>query len=383
MTRVLLLGSTGSIGTSTCNCIRRFPDRFRLVGLSTNNNAETLINQAAEFSAEAVCACSARAASVTRDALPSSVRHYQSTHGLVDLVNGLDFDILLNALVGAAGFPPTVAALKRKKRIALANKESLVIGGDLITDLIDRGYGNIIPVDSEHSAIYQCANGEDRRTIESLTLTASGGPFRDTPLERFADLTPEDALRHPTWEMGRKITIDSATMMNKGFEVIEAHHLFGMPYDRLKIVVHPQSIMHSMVTFHDGSIIAQCGLPDMELPIQYALSFPDRLPIEAARLDLSSVGALTFLSPDLERFPCLKLCLDAGAEGGTCPTVLNAANEVAVHQFLEHRISFDRIPVAIEQALTEHTSSPADSEETIGHADRQAREAVLRNLQSL
>ncbi len=378
--KILLLGSTGSIGTNTCNCVRRFNDTFELVGLSTNTNSVALCKQVKEFNVPSVCACSSEAATETRNLLPSSTRIYEGKAGLIDLVNETEFDILLNALVGAVGFPPTVAALKRKKRVALANKESLVIGGDIITSLLLQGLGSLIPVDSEHSAILQCCNGEDISTIESITITASGGPFREKPIEEFNRITPEEALNHPTWSMGKKITIDSATLVNKGFEVIEAHHLFRLPYDKLQIMTHPQSIIHSMVTFHDGAVIAQCGVPDMELPIQYALSFPKRLPIKSTRLDLASIGSLTFAEPDFNRFPCLRLCLEAGRQGGTLPTVLNAANEIAVHYFLNGTIGFTRIPDIIENALNQHPGQKADSVTVIEKIDSETRNRVIKEI---
>jgi len=378
--KILLLGSTGSIGTSTCNCVRRFNDTFELVGLSTNTNGATLCKQVTEFNVPSVCVCSSEAVTETRNLLPSSTRIYEGKAGLIDLVNKTEFDVLLNALVGAVGFPPTVAALKRNKRVALANKESLVIGGDIITSLLSQGLGSLIPIDSEHSAILQCCNGEDMSTIESITITASGGPFREKPIEEFNRITPEEALNHPTWSMGKKITIDSATLVNKGFEVIEAHHLFRLPYDRLQVMTHPQSIIHSMVTFHDGAVIAQCGVPDMELPIQYALSFPKRLPIQSTRLDLASIGSLTFAEPDFNRFPCLRLCLEAGMQGGTLPTVLNAANEIAVHYFLNGTIGFTRIPDIIENALNQHPSQKADSVTLIEEIDSETRNRVIKEI---
>jgi len=378
--KILLLGSTGSIGTSTCNCVRRFNDTFELVGLSTNTNGAALCKQVTEFNVPSVCVCSPEAVTETRNLLPSSTRIYEGKAGLIDLVNKTEFDVLLNALVGAVGFPPTVAALKRNKRVALANKESLVIGGDIITSLLSQGLGSLIPIDSEHSAILQCCNGEDMSTIESITITASGGPFREKPIEEFNRITPEEALNHPTWSMGKKITIDSATLVNKGFEVIEAHHLFRLPYDRLQVMTHPQSIIHSMVTFHDGAVIAQCGVPDMELPIQYALSFPKRLPIQSTRLDLASIGSLTFAEPDFNRFPCLRLCLEAGMQGGTLPTVLNAANEIAVHYFLNGTIGFTRIPDIIENALNQHPSQKADSVTLIEEIDSETRNRVIKEI---
>lgn len=381
--KILLLGSTGSIGISTCNCVRRFKDTFTLVGITANSNLKRIAEQVKEFNAPSVCLCSKEAIKNAHELLPSSVRIFKGTEGLEEIVNETDFDILLNALVGAVGFRPTVAALKRNKRVALANKESLVIGGDIISSLLKEGYGELIPVDSEHSAILQCLNGEDPEAVESITITASGGPFRDKKLEQFNSITPQEALNHPTWSMGNKITIDSSTLINKGFEVIEGHYLFKLPFDKLHVMIHPQSIIHSMVTFHDGAVIAQCGVPDMELPIQYALSYPKRLPIMGKRLDLTETGSLTFAEPDFNRFPCLKLCLDAAKQGGTLTTVLNAANEIAVQQFLNGTISFNQIAEVIEQALNGHQNQKADTVEQIEEIDTQTRNNVLISIKEM
>lgn len=376
--RILLLGSTGSIGTSACRCVQRYPERFQLVGLAANRSAELLVEQTKQFGPEAVYVADSHAAQRITDQLPDTIGVFSGAEGLQAMVNELEYDVLLNALVGSVGLVPTVAALKRNKRVALANKESLVVGGEYITSLLNAGHGELIPVDSEHSAILQCLHGEDSRHIESLVLTASGGPFRELPSDRFASIQPCDALNHPTWSMGSKITIDSATLMNKGFEVIEAHHLFNVDYDRVRVCIHPQSIIHSVVEFHDGAMIAQLGVPDMELPIQYALSYPERLPLQGRRLRLSEIGTLTFSKPDLQRFPCLRLCLEAGRTGGTAPVVLNAANEVAVEQFLAHVIPFEAIAAIIEDALSHHTVEQADSVETIVATDAETRKRIRR-----
>ena len=378
--KILLLGSTGSIGNSTCNCVRRFKDTFTLTGITTNSNHKRLAEQVKEFNIPSVCLCSREAIKNAVGQLPSSVRIFKGTEGLEEIVNETDYDILVNALVGAVGFRPTVAALKRNKRVALANKESLVIGGDIISSLLKEGFGELIPVDSEHSAILQCMNGEDPGAVESITITASGGPFRNKKLEQFNSITPREALNHPTWSMGNKITIDSSTLINKGFEVIEGHYLFKLPYDRLKVMIHPQSIIHSMVTFHDGAVIAQCGVPDMELPIQYALSYPNRLPIMGKRLDLTRIGSLTFEEPDFNRFPCLRLCVNAAKQGGTITTVLNASNEIAVGHFLAGTISFNQIAEVIEQALNGHLNQKADSVEQIEEIDVMTRNQVMENI---
>lgn len=374
--KIVLLGATGSIGTSACNCIRRFPETFSITGMSANGNVDKLLSLACEFHPRALCTGSEdhRGAAVQAD---PSVRLYHGPEGLEALVNETDFDVLLNALVGSVGLRPTIAALKRKKKVALANKESLVVGGELITGLVQSGFGEIIPIDSEHSAILQCLCGENRDSIESIILTASGGPFRNASEETLKKITPRDALNHPTWSMGKKITIDSATLMNKGFEVIEAHHLFDLSYDRIRVLIHPQSIIHSMVEFHDGAVMAQMGVPDMELPIQFALSFPNRLHLGGKRLNLAAIQTLTFFQPDFKLFPCLKLCLDAARTGGTAPAIVNAANEMAVQFFLNGQIGFQRIAEIIQQALEDHASQPVDGLEIIERTDAAIRAELL------
>ncbi len=376
--RILLLGSTGSIGKSALNCIRRLPGHFSVAGLSAGANVDLVIAQIREFNPAAAYVTGPAAAERLATLFPG-LAVFSGPAGLEALVNGIEFDVVLNALVGAVGLRPTVAGLTRNKRIALANKESLVIGGDLLRPLLDAGRGSILPVDSEHSAILQCLAGVKNPAVESIILTASGGPFRDLPKERFAGVTAEEALNHPTWSMGKKITIDAATLMNKGFEVIEAHHLFRVPYDRLRVWIHPQSIIHSLVEFHDGAIMAQLGLPDMELPIQYALSYPDRLPMSGRRLSLPEIGRLEFFEPDFDRFPCLRLCIEAGRQGGIAPAVINAANEVAVEAFLAGRIPFPAIAEAVTRAFEKHHPRAADSLETIEEADRLTREMVHRD----
>ncbi|ERP38882.1 1-deoxy-D-xylulose-5-phosphate reductoisomerase [Chitinivibrio alkaliphilus] len=379
MKKVLLLGSSGSIGTSTENCIRRNPEEYQLVGISVNRSIEKAIAQIDEFSPEALVIGEEQAYTAFPHQQYKQTNLYYGVEGLRQITRELDYDILVNALVGSVGFEPTLEALKRGKTVALANKESLVVGGELIEDVLATHGGILLPVDSEHSAISQCLNGEDPATIESMTITASGGPFRTLPQEEFSRITVENALKHPTWEMGAKITIDSSTLMNKGFEVMEAHHLFSIPYDKISVVVHPQSIIHSMVTFHDGSVMAQCGLPDMELPIQYALSYPQRLPMDTPRLNLATVGTLSFEKPDLDRFPCLQHCIDAGKTGGTLPTVLNAANEEAVTLFLEKRIAYTDIERIIGNELAAHTPAPLSSVDTLMSVDKETRTRIRRS----
>lgn len=370
--KVLILGSTGSIGTSTLNCIRRFPHRFSVAGLAAGNNCALLIEQVKEFSPQTVLLSDTRGREPLRCGIPNTVRTIDGDGGLEKIVAETDCDIVVNALVGAVGLRPTIKAITLGKRVALANKESLVIG-DLITALLKKSSGDLVPVDSEHSAILQSLAGAAPATVESIILTASGGPFRKLSPEAFATITPAAALNHPTWSMGRKITIDSATMMNKGFEVIEAHHLFAVPYSKLRVWIHPQSIIHSLVEFHDGAVLAQLGIPDMELPIQYALAYPERLPMPGKRLSLPELGALTFFEPDGAAFPCLQLCIDAGCAGGTAPAVVNAANEIAVSAFLDGQIRFTAIATVVATALEQHATLPADSLEVIEHADHEAR----------
>lgn len=369
--RILLLGATGSIGSSTANCVRRYPERFSLVGLAAHRSTDALMELAREFGVCDVCVVDEAQAEKASGVGEMHVR--SGADGLVDLIRSVECDIVVNAIVGSAGLPPTVAALQENRTVALANKESLVVGGDLIRTMTESGNGEIVPIDSEHSAILQCLTGEDRGSVESIILTASGGPFRDLAADQFASITPEQALRHPTWAMGAKITIDSATLMNKGLEIIEAHHLFDASYDMLRVCIHPQSIIHSMVEFHDGAVMAQMGVPDMELPIQYALEYPRRLALNGARLNLAELGALTFMQPDFDRFPCLRLCIEAGRTGGAAPVVLNAANELAVHAFLNSEVPFTAIADTIEHCLESVTGTVASLEDILV-VDRRARD---------
>lgn len=376
MIKILLLGSTGSIGTSTENCIRRYRDQFSLVGISVNRRIESALNQITQFGVSHLSVGTPEAFNAFPRSDYPAVTLYQGDEGLLKMAEDLDYDVLVNALVGSVGFGPTVAALKRGKKVALANKESLVVGGEVIAKVLRTYGGSLLPIDSEHSAILQCLNGEESKTIESMTVTASGGPFRELPSEEFKNITVETALKHPTWAMGPKITIDSSTLMNKGFELIEAHHLFDISFDQLKVVVHPQSIIHSMVTFTDGAVMAQCGLPDMELPIQYALTYPKRSPISAPRLDLATIGSLTFYEPDYTRFPCLNLCIEAGRAGGTVPTVLNASNEIAVELFLNRKIAYVDIARIVAESCAAHTRLEAESLDLIVAVDRETRRIV-------
>jgi len=391
--KLLILGSTGSIGRSTCNCVRRFRERFSVTGMAAGTNVDLLIEQIREFSPSSVYITDKKNADDIKNLFGDKINVYYGNDGLERIVGETDYDILLNALVGAVGFKPTVAALQRGKRVALANKESLVIGGDCIRAVVGGGQNTsvpvdetplipqLLPVDSEHSAILQCLQaGGGAETAESIIITASGGPFRNLPEESFAAITPEQALSHPTWSMGKKITIDSATLMNKGFEAIEARHLFALPYERIRVCVHPQSIIHSLVEYRDGAVIAQLGLPDMELPIQYALTWPQRLPIPGKRLNLSNIGSLDFFEPDTDKFPCLKLCIEAGKTGGTAPAVINAANEVAVELFLNKKIAFTDIAKIVEEELNGHNPVKADSVDVVMGVDREVREKIMSEL---
>jgi 1-deoxy-D-xylulose-5-phosphate reductoisomerase len=356
---VAILGATGSIGTSTLNVLERQRERFTVVALTAHRAQAELERRAAVWGTPyraTVAAAGPRC--------------------LVDAATHPDADIVVNAVVGAAGLEATLAALKAGKRVALANKESLVMAGDLVLKAAAEGGGEIVPIDSEHSAVLQCITGHPE-ALARLILTASGGPFRNWPADRVSQATVSDALRHPTWRMGRKVTVDSATLANKALEVIEAHFLFGLSYHAIEVVVHPQSIVHGLVEFVDGSILAQVGYPSMELPILYALTHPERVPDGGLRrFDAVSVGTLTFEAVRHEAFPTFALGVAAGRAGGTTPAVFNAANEVAVAAFLEGRVAFGRIPRLIERALDAHCPLPADDLATVLEADRQARTRV-------
>ena len=373
---IAILGSTGSIGQNSLEVIGNFPDRFAATYLTANTNIDLLEQQIQRFHPRGVVVLDAGCAATLRGRVDSSVEVLCGEDGLVRAVTRDDVDIVISSLVGFAGLNPTIAAIQHRKRIALANKETLVVAGGLITSLVKECGVDLLPVDSEHSAILQCLAGEDRSLVTRLILTASGGPFLNTPFESFPTLTVENALSHPNWKMGNKITIDSATLMNKGLEVIEAHWLFGLPAEKIHVVIHPQSIIHSMVEFVDGSIKAQLGLPDMKLPIQYALSYPERWPRNGARVDFPALRSMTFFEPDRAKFRCLGLAYDALSLGGTAPAILNAANEMAVSAFLQHRISFEKIPIVIERALSLHKTRPNPDLQDIIEADRQVRALV-------
>jgi 1-deoxy-D-xylulose-5-phosphate reductoisomerase len=375
MKRIAILGSTGSIGTSALSVADAHPDRIRVVALAAGRRVEELAAQVARYRPAIV----GIANDVDRPALASAVESAGATlvagpDGLVAVATHPDVDIVLCASSGTSALEAVLAAIDAGKTIALANKEVLVMAGALVTERARARGVALLPVDSEHNAIHQCVHGRRPDEIRRLILTASGGPFRTWPAAKLYDVRPEDALRHPTWRMGPKITIDSATLMNKGLEVIEAHWLFDVPADRIDVIVHPQSIVHSMVELTDGSTIAQLGVTDMRLPIQYAFSYPERWPSTLPALDFARLGSLEFLAPDLDRFPCLRLAYDALRAGGTAAVVLNAANEVAVEAFLEGRLPFPGIARVIDETLTAHDVQDAQTLGEVRSADRWARE---------
>lgn len=366
---VAVLGSTGSIGTATLRVLGRHADRFRVVALTAFENAALLRQQA-----ESVPAAYVGIANPNGDC---DAAWATGADCLTAAATRPDVDIVVNAIVGAAGLPATLAALRAGKRVALANKESLVMGGDVVLRACTEGAGEIVPVDSEHSAILQCIGSRPLSEVRRVILTASGGPFREWDAERIEHATVGDALNHPTWRMGRKISVDSATLVNKALEVIEAHYLFGLPYDRIEVVVHPQSIIHSFVEFVDGSVVAQIGFPDMELPILYALTHPERIADPPARpFDPKAASPLTFEPVDLARFPSLALGIKAGKAGGSAPAAFNGANEAAVCLFLDGKIEFGDIPRAIASALASTSSLPGESMADLTAADAAARQHV-------
>jgi 1-deoxy-D-xylulose-5-phosphate reductoisomerase len=381
MRRLLILGSTGSIGTQALEIVER-SDELELVGLSAQGSWRELVEQARRHGVRRIALADPDAGALAGEAWADG-EVLTGAEGLVGLVTDSGADLVLNALVGSAGLGPTVATLGEGIDLALANKESLVVGGELVTQLAQGTGAQIIPVDSEHSALYQMIAGEQAGTVERLVITASGGPFRGRRTAELEGVSVEEALDHPTWAMGGKITIDSATLMNKGLEVIEAHHLFGVPYDRIDVVVHPQSIVHSLVNLCDGATLAHLGYPDMRVPISAALHHPERVEVPGiATLDLPALGALTFEAVDEETFPCLRLAGEAGRAGGTAPCVLNAANEVAVHAFMGGRLDFLGIPRVIEATLDELGAGPVRAFESLYEADREARAVAARVVEA-
>ena len=373
---ICILGSTGSIGRNSLEVIANFPDRFRVTCLMTHRNIEVLREQIKRFNPKAVAVLDEGSASLLKQSLNGSMTVYAGERGLEELIHHDEIDTVISSLVGFAGMKPTIEAIKRGKTVALANKETLVVAGEIITSLVKKHNATLIPIDSEHSAILQCLVGEDLESIERLILTASGGPFLNLEKNEFAGITVEAALRHPKWKMGSKITIDSATLMNKGLEVIEAHWLFSLPPEKIEVLIHPQSIIHSMVEFVDGSVKAQLGIPDMKIPIQYALTYPARAASSYSRIDFAELREMTFSKPDKEKFECLDLAYRALACGGTSPAILNAANEVAVELFLQKRIKFDHIPIIIRGTMEQTPSKRSPTVEEIIEANRIARRSA-------
>ncbi|HEY2477546.1 MAG TPA: 1-deoxy-D-xylulose-5-phosphate reductoisomerase [Solirubrobacterales bacterium] len=368
MRNVLILGSTGSIGTQALEVIAASPE-LRAVGLAAGRGWETTAAQAREHGVEAIALADPNAAARAGEAWEGRV--LSGAEGVRELIGAVEPDLVLNGIVGAAGLASTVVALTAGIDVALANKESLVLGGELVMALAEATGARLLPVDSEHSALHQLIGAEAPGTVDRLVVTASGGPFRGR--DDLSDVSVADALAHPTWKMGGRITIDCATLMNKGFEVIEAHHLFAVPYERIEVVVHPQSLVHSLIQLIDGSTLAHLGYPDMRVPISYALHFPERAPVDVPRLDLAAVGALTFEEPDPDTFACLRLALEAGRAGGTAPTVLNAADEVAVASFLAGEIPFTGIAAVIERTLEAMPGQPVGHFDDLFAADAEAR----------
>jgi 1-deoxy-D-xylulose-5-phosphate reductoisomerase len=374
---ISLLGASGSIGTQTLNILDQHPDQFRLVACTVGKNIDKAREIIEKYSPKLVSVLKKEDAEQLKLEYDGKVTILYGEEGLVEAAVHPEAEMVVNAVIGSVGLYPTLQAIKEKKTIALANKETLVTAGHIVMEEAKNHGVSILPVDSEHSAIFQCLQGEKEKNIERLVLTASGGSFRDRTREQLKGVSVDEALNHPNWSMGAKITIDSATMMNKGLEVIEAHWLFHLPYEQIDVILHRESIIHSMVEFHDSSVIAQLGTPDMRVPIMYALSYPDRLPLpQASRLSLTEIGQLHFEKMDMNRFRCLQFAYEAGRRGGTFPTVLNAANEVAVAAFLERKIEFLQIEDLIEQALSRHESNEHPDLTTIQEVDKETRNYV-------
>jgi len=382
MKRIAILGSTGSIGKNAIEVILNFPNRFKVTYLAVNKNIKLLLEQVKLLKPKGVVIFDKEKAEEFSNFVNGEVEVLSGEEGLLEVVSRDDVDIVLNSLVGFSGLKPTIKAIESKKRIALANKETLVVAGEIITKLLRENNVELIPVDSEHNAIFQCLVGEKISDINRIILTASGGPFLYKNKAELENVTVEEALKHPNWKMGSKITIDSATLMNKGLEVIEAHWIFGLPVDKIKVVIHPQSVIHSMVEFIDGSIKAQLVVPDMKIPIQYALTYPERKHANYGQVDFVKLGQMTFLEPDLDKFECLKIAYEVAKLGGTYPTVLNAANEVAVEAFLNRKIKFTMIPEVIKKAIDAHKPKFNPDLDDILTADSETRKFV-KNLEGM
>lgn len=376
--RIAILGSTGSVGCQTLDVIERFPDRFEIVGLAAGANLDKLAEQAAKHKPRVVSIGKQEEILKFRAMVADGIKIVAGNEGMVEVATHEKVDVVVTSITGTLGLIPTVEAIKAGKDIALANKETLVAAGELVTSLVREKGVRMLPVDSEHSAIFQCLAGAHQQELKRIVLTASGGPFRNKTKEELRKVQVEDALKHPNWSMGQKITVDSATLMNKGLEVIEARWLFNTGFDKIDVVVHPQSIIHSMVEFPDGSVIAQLGTPDMRMPIQYALTYPERWANDFPKLDFLSLGELTFQQPRMDEFPCLGLALQAGRQGGTMPAVMNAANEQAVAMFLDRQIGFMDIPELIEKVMASHTRVQNPGLDEILMSDIWARQEASR-----
>ena len=381
MKKVILLGSSGSIGESTCKVARALPEKMKLVGLGVAKSTDRMLEQAKEFGVKALAVSDPHAAEKVKSRLPQGTQFYPGPEGLARMVEETEADMVLVAIVGTAGLAPALAALRSGKDLAVASKEILVLAGSAVMAEAKKRKKQVLPVDSEHNAIFQCLVGANEKEVRKVILTASGGPFRQSSAQEMEKVTLAQALKHPTWSMGQKITIDSATMFNKGLEMIEAHWLFGLPMRQVDVVVHPQSIVHSMVEFIDGSVLAQLSVTDMCFPIQYAVTYPERMPSGLPPLDLAKLGTLSFEQPDEKRFPALRLAREAGEQGGTLPGVLNAANEVAVEAFLAERISFPRIWGMVEEVMKKHRTEKEPTLEAIIDADRWARGEAKARLE--
>jgi len=378
--KIIVLGSTGSIGQNTIEILDQFRDEFELVGISAYSNSKILKDQLLLFDLSAVCVGSRKMYNDIENVIHNGCRVYTGSDGILEMIREFDADIVVNSIVGAAGLMPTLMAIETGKNVALANKESLVVAGELVVSKLRKYDVTIFPVDSEHSAIWQCLAGENTGNIKRIILTASGGPFLHRDINSFDSITVREALNHPNWKMGNKITIDCATLMNKGFEVIETRWLFDISVEKISVIIHPQSIIHSMVEFIDGSIKAQLGIPDMKLPIQYALTHPDRKPGFITNDSIFTANEFTFEMPDYTRFPCLKMAFQAIDAGSTAPAVLNAANEVAVDAFFQERINFTDISRVIDAALQEHESVNDPSLEDYLEADKRARKQTEKRI---
>ena len=381
MKKVILLGSSGSIGESTCKVARAVPEKMKLVGLGVAKSTDRMLEQAKEFGVKALAVSDPQAAEKVKPRLPQGTQFYPGAEGLARMVEETEADMVLVAIVGTAGLAPALAALRSGKDLAVASKEILVLAGSAVMAEAKKRKKQVLPVDSEHNAIFQCLVGANEKEVRKVILTASGGPFRQSSAQAMEKVTLAQALKHPTWSMGQKITIDSATMFNKGLEMIEAHWLFGLPMRQVDVVVHPQSIVHSLVEFIDGSVLAQLSVTDMCFPIQYAVTYPERMPSGLPPLDLAKLGTLSFEQPDEKRFPALRLAREAGEQGGTLPGVLNAANEVAVEAFLAERISFPRIWGMVEEVMKKHRTEKEPTLEAIIDADRWARGEAKSRLE--